>query len=167
MSNGVDHKDLTSFVRGLAKEREAIRTHRGYRALKRIQNEVTRRAQENLTGPVLKVDTGRLRSSVRPGPIRRQGRAIVGSVGTNVFYGRVWEFGAHVPAYEIFPKDKKALRFMYKGKETFARRVKIPARDIQPRRWLGPAVKDSRPFMLREIGLAGLKMASGGRSKKK
>ena len=51
--------------------------------------------QEKLSGQVLKVRTGNLRSNINQ-TVEDQGGQIVGSVGTNVKYGRVHEYGGTV-----------------------------------------------------------------------
>ena len=46
-----------------------------------------------LTGGALKVQTGRLRSSVAKSPVFKQGSTLRIVYGTNVFYGAIWERG--------------------------------------------------------------------------
>jgi len=175
--SGVDHKDLTSFAKGLLSQKLETRTHRGYAVLKRVLWAIARRSQTRyLTGGTpLNVQTGRLRSSVRVGRIRREPGKIVGTVGTNVFYGRVWEFGASTPGHivrpvNIDPRTGKVfthLRFRLgpygSHGEGMGPWVSVKEVKLAPKPWLAPAVEDTRPFMMREIGKLGMKMASGGK----
>jgi phage gpG-like protein len=50
--------------------------------------------QNKLSGQVLKRRTGRLRASINT-KVEREGNRIIGSVGTNVIYAAVHEFGFH------------------------------------------------------------------------
>jgi phage gpG-like protein len=67
--------------------------------------------------------TGLLRGSVRAEPAVIQGNQVVGSIGTNVIYGRVHEFGM-----TIYPRVAKYLVFKIAGKTIFAKRSVIPER---------------------------------------
>lgn len=99
---------------------------------------------EKLTGQVLKNRTGRLRRSINHS-VTSSGQAIVGTVGTNVSYARVHEFGftgaqsvrAHVRTIkQAWGKPIAATQINVK---THARTVKIPARSF-----LRSALNDQR-----------------------
>lgn len=97
---------------------------------------VKARAIINLTGRFLHRRTGRLASSVQT-RVEDDGHTIRGVVGTNVFYGKVHEFGM-----TIVPKPSNPtglLAFKVEGRLRFARSVRLPARP-----WLGTAVQESR-----------------------
>lgn len=101
---------------------------------------VKRRAQLNLTGRFLKVRTGRLRSSVTT-RLERRGPDLVGLVGTNVFYGRIHEFGvAH--RWPITARKGKALKFTIGGTLFFRRQVVHSG--LKERPWLRTALDESR-----------------------
>lgn len=80
---------------------------------------------EKLSGQVLNVRTGILRSSIAldpPSEAADEGDRIFIRVGTNKSYGIAWELGN--PDHEIGARRKKALRwFGSDGKPVFRRRV--------------------------------------------
>ncbi len=65
------------------------------RAVARLGLEMMRRVKAKLSGPVLKVRTGILRSSVNFSGPRETATGVTGSVGTKVRYAAVHEFGFH------------------------------------------------------------------------
>lgn len=101
---------------------------------------VVRRAQLNLTGPILRVRTGRLRASL-VSRVEPHGRSWQARVGTPVRYGRVHEFGA-----TIVPRRARVLRFEVEGQRVFARRAVIPAR-----RWLQRSMREAIPEIRRVL----------------
>ena len=124
------------------------------KALTKAGHLVEREAKKNISGPVLKRQTGTLASSIRTQVDKAKLEA---RVGTNVIYGPVHEFGATIPAHDIVPRHAKALRWKdLKGRMTkkgkliitrgyvFAKKVHIPQITLPPRPWLGPAFKQSR-----------------------
>lgn len=107
-----------------------------------------------LTGASLHVQSDRLRSSVTKQPSTgayKRGNQFVILIGTNVFYGEVWEFGADVPPRTIYPVGKKALRFFIKGQKVFAKKVFQQERTIEPRPWLVPGIEDGIPKLKRDL----------------
>ncbi len=109
--------------------------------------------RDYLTGQVLHVRTGRLRSSIThgaPDSVSRQEITPDSSiyyVGTNVSYGVAWEKG--IRAHDIFPKRAKALRFEINGEVIFRKRAHIPAQ--APRQFLEPALASMKPLILSEL----------------
>lgn len=89
--------------------------------------------QEKMSGKVLKVRTGRLRSSVTT-RVEMQGKDILGKVGSNVVYAPVHEYGATITA-----KKGEYLRFQVEGHWVSVKSVKIPRRPI----W-EPTLKENR-----------------------
>ncbi len=71
----------------------------------------------------LGVRTGRLRQSVRPSPARIVGSAVLSSIGTNVEYAAIHEFGG-----TIVPKNKQALKFSVGGRFVTVTKVVMPKR---------------------------------------
>ncbi len=65
------------------------------------------------------------------------------SIGNNLSYGRIWEEGGTIPAHTILPKNGRFLVFQMHGQTVFARMVKKPARTVQARPYLAPALSDS------------------------
>ena len=80
--------------------------------------------KDKLSGKVLKVRTGRLRSSVTS-RIEGTGKNIIGKVGTNFLYAPVHEYGA-----VITPKRGKYLTFQVDGHWVRVKSVRIPRRPI-------------------------------------
>ena len=80
--------------------------------------------KEKLSGKVLHVRTGRLRSSVTS-RVEGMGKDIMGKVGTNVVYAPVHEYGA-----EIRPKKRRYLTFQVEGHWVNVKAVKIPRRPV-------------------------------------
>lgn len=66
-------------------------------------------AKRNLTGKVLKVRSGRLRRSLDAIGMPLYGGGF--QIGTNVFYGILWEQGWDRKDYILKPKNAKALMF--------------------------------------------------------
>jgi phage gpG-like protein len=65
------------------------------RAVAKIGLDMQRRVMEKLSGEVLKVRTGVLRSSINFRGPEETATGVTGSVGTKVKYARVHEFGFH------------------------------------------------------------------------
>lgn len=107
--------------------------------------------QSKLTGQVLKVQTGTLRRSIT-GKVISEGTNTYGKVGTNVKYGVFWERGGTIPAHTIEPKRAKALHFFVQGKEVFCKSVYKPARQVEARPFLKPALEEKREQIVRMIG---------------
>ena len=155
----IESKDLYSPIgrlrRGVRKRADEVAS-----ALSDAAELVLTRAKTHyLTGAALRVQTGRLRSSVSKDPATgayRAGNVMFVKVGTNVHYGRAWEFGFTVPSYEIRPRWTKALRFEVGGREVFAKRVRIPSRTEPARPWLRPSVEDEMPNIIRILERAGV-----------
>jgi phage gpG-like protein len=128
-------------------------------ALERTAQQVIRRAKINLndlSGRFLRVRSGRLRSSVQ-GMVGLMGGVLSALVGTNVWYGKLHEFGGTFGYMRTFRPTFHGAKGT--GKMTFATRRQIAAgqRLYQPppaprtvfahfreRPWLRTAVAESR-----------------------
>jgi phage gpG-like protein len=96
----------------------------------------------NLSGAVLKVKSGELRSSIR-GEIVDDGAVISATVGSyGVEYARINEYGGKTRAHEILPSKAKALHFIYEGREVFAAIVHHPGSNVPARSYLNSALAD-------------------------
>lgn len=75
-------------------------------------------------------DTGRLKGSISYA-LTENNSGI--KVGTNVWYGEIHQFGKKIkiPKRDIFPKNKKVLRFMIGDKVIFAKKVHQKSRMVQ------------------------------------
>ncbi|HUC76726.1 MAG TPA: hypothetical protein VMS04_15600 [Vicinamibacterales bacterium] len=115
-----------------------------------------------LDGQALRVRTGRLSSSIgqrtarSPGDTRTRfedsGDRFDYYVGTNVSYGRAWELGFTTPAFTVYPKTAKALRFEVGGQVVFAAHANIPAKSHAARPFLAPALADITPLATQKLG---------------
>lgn len=107
-----------------------------------------------LSGEVLKVKTGALRSSVTvQGPVV-EGGVIRGSVGIpegpTHGYAMIQTLGTGGRAWEIINVKRKALAWAgADGKMAFARRVMHPP--LPPRPFVRPALEESREEIIREL----------------
>lgn len=114
----------------------------------RLQASVQR---DYLTGQVLRVRTNRLRGSITRGAQDSRSRfestpvTAFAYVGTNVSYGRTWEYDG-IPAHDVVPIRAKALRFEIGGQVLFRKRVHIPAQG--PRPFLAPALQAMAPMII-------------------
>lgn len=74
----------------------------------------------NVHGEVLQSRSGRLAESLSAVTVTRTGDTIIGEmeIGANVPYALAHEYGGK-GSYRIVPVDKRALRLMLDGKETF------------------------------------------------
>ena len=130
------------------------------RALSNSAELILRRAKTHyLTGARsrggLNVDTGRLRSSISKSSVYQRNKSFWIDIGTNVFYGRIWEEGL-MPRV-IMPVRGKVLRFAIKGKVVFTKR----ARHILIRRpFLRPSVTDEERNVKELLRRAGVRFES-------
>lgn len=105
----------------------------------------------------LGVKTGRLMRSITQGAADSRSRfestalTAFAFVGTNVEYAARWEYGGTQKAYTIFPKTAKVLHFMVNGKDVFASHVNMPARKLEPRPFLAPALAEYKPTIIAEL----------------
>ena len=106
--------------------------------------------QDKLSGQALKVVTGRLRRSINM-RVDDSGNSIIGSVGTNVKYAAIHEYGGVIPAHAVEPKSARALAFMWNGKMSFYKRVQIPAINMPQRSFLRSALGEMAPTIRQEI----------------
>jgi phage gpG-like protein len=124
------------------------------KGMQRAVLSVVRRAKLNLTGRFLRVQRGRLRSSVTS-TVLIAGDEIIGQVGTNVFYGRIHEEGVPHP-WTIRPRTAKRLAWRAGGKWVTAMEVTHPP--LRRRPWLRTAALESqgevRAFFQAEVNRA-------------
>ena len=109
------------------------------------------RVRENLSGEVLKVQTGRLLGTVTEVPASQDGDVIQGSVtagGDDAPYGIFFEEGGLGP-YLIVPRFANVLAFEMDGKMVFTKLVHHPAIPHLP--WFGPAVDEVAPGFQDEL----------------
>lgn len=97
-----------------------------------------------LSGQVLKVQTGNLRSRIDTGRLPWTKGFYI---GTNVDYGVAWELGFHRPAITIRPRTAKTLRFVIGGKTIFAKQVTLKPKTFPARPFIKPALDASQGFL--------------------
>jgi phage gpG-like protein len=127
-----------------------------HKALQRSVLVVQRRARINLTGRFLKVQTGRLRSSVQTRVFPR-GKDWQGIVGTNVRYGRAHEFGFRGTV--TIPEHTRRITQAF-GRRIRSGPVNVRVRShtmrlhLRERPWLRTALAESRADIARFFGQA-------------
>lgn len=122
-------------------------------SMQRSLDVVYRKVMVNLTGAVLHVQTGRLRQSIQTEVAADN----LGTIGTNVEYAAIHEYGGVTRPHPILPRGT-ALRFVNSrfigptrltkrtasSGVTFAKRVMHPGSVIPPRPYMRPALESSR-----------------------
>ena len=83
------------------------------RMMRRIAIGLEAQVKRNLSGPILRVQTGRLRSSITH-QVRMTGDEVIAEVGSNVIYLPAHEFGAVITPksaqYLVIPQDDGSFR---------------------------------------------------------
>ncbi len=109
--------------------------------VRQLLQDIFRRSQERVSGPVLKVRTGHLRRSAFL-TVEATPTGAAGVVGYRAIYAKWQEQGTR--PYTIRARNRRALRFMGRdGEPVFAKSVRHPG--LRPRPFLGPSVEDVRP----------------------
>lgn len=103
------------------------------------------RARELASGQVLKVRTGRLRSSILPSRAELLGLKVQSDINSNVEYLPVHELGLTIPARTVAPTRAKALRFVVGGRVVFAKKASIPPVNMPRRPVMQPGVEQTLP----------------------
>lgn len=116
---------------------------------------VERSAKRHLTGGnPLKVDTGRLRASVTSSTALLGDYGIIGTVGTNVFYGKIHEYGG---TFNVNVHWSTLDHFWHKKLKTpinvlvRSHKVKFPARP-----WLAPSLEENADMIFQRLNNAGI-----------
>jgi phage gpG-like protein len=145
---------------------------RSLEAMKLSVIELTARVKEKLSDDVLHVRTGTLRRSIT-GKVSESGTQVIGTVGTNIVYARINEFGGKTPPHDIYPRNAQALAwpgqgvnasaFMKKGggftkrggvslgqsgSLVFAKVVHHPGSKIPARSYLRSSLKELEPQIM-------------------
>jgi phage gpG-like protein len=120
------------------------------RAVTRLALETQRLVQQKLSGPVLAVRTGVLRSSINY-RVQDSATEVTATIGTAVKYAKFHEYG--VPhSWEIRPRSAKALAFEIGGRSIFAARVIHPP--LPERSFLRSALREMEPRIKEELQAA-------------
>ncbi len=111
----------------------------------------------------LGVRSGRLRRSIRPSKAAISGSSIVASIGSNVVYAGIHEFGGRTAPHEIRPRKGKALKFLIGGRAIYARKVNHPGSLIPARAPIRRGIEERKNYYTRAIDSA-LQLTLDGRS---
>lgn len=106
-----------------------------------------------LSGSPLKNRTGTLRRSINY-KVRQDGEQVVGTVGTNVKYGRTHELGLTIPPHVVQAVKAKALAFNWKGKDIVVKKVQIPAVTMPKRSFLVSSMQELQGKLFGILGNA-------------
>ena len=104
----------------------------------------------------LKVRSGALLNSVpaTKGVTEESDGSVSGTIGSQgVPYAAIHEFGGTTRPHDIYPRNKKSLRFMGSQGETFARFVKHPGSKIPARPFIRPALAAKQQEILETFGI--------------
>lgn len=126
------------------------------KAVQASARRIDKAAKLNLSNKSLHVRSGTLRSSVRTEIDRAR---LEGTVGTNVVYAKIHEYGGTTKPHRIEPRNAKALRFAtamsIKTKKAtryaFVQYVNHPGSRIPARPWLRPAYESERDAIINEF----------------
>jgi phage gpG-like protein len=115
--------------------------------------------RQKLSGDVLNVRTGDLRSSIFQDEPENSADRVTERVaqGAQVKYGKIHEFGGKTKAHEILPTKKKALHFfggfgMYGVTEVFAKKVNHPGSVIPERSFMRSSLSDMKAEIIAGLG---------------
>lgn len=97
-----------------------------------------------------RVQTNRLRSSLRASPAVITGEVINSAIGSNMAYAAAQEFGATIPAHKVTAKGG-ALRFKIGERVIFAKSVNIPEITLPARGFVQGGLADRAPSYTRAI----------------
>lgn len=139
--------DVVEAIRtGIVRVRREVATELGLLGLALLRKV----KQEKLLGQVLKRRTGNLGNSVNVQPqggVETKGNVLSISVGSAVWYGRMWELTGHK---KIVPVKAKFLAWKDGGVWHRAKSVSAQA----PRPWLAPALAEMRPIVVQRLQAA-------------
>jgi phage gpG-like protein len=108
---------------------------------------------QKLTGQALNVRSGRLRRSIHTDPITISDSKISTTVGTNVEYAKIHEYGGTTKPHDIFPKEAQALAFTIGGKQVVVKHVKHPGSHMPERSFLRSQLEEDRQMIRNYIVL--------------
>ncbi|HYM73583.1 MAG TPA: phage virion morphogenesis protein [Stellaceae bacterium] len=102
------------------------------------------RVRRKLSGEVLRQRSGRLAGSISVA-MERSGLAVAVTVGSDVPYAGIHEYGGVLPARGILPKSGRVLAFPWRGQQRFFCRVSLPAVTMPERSFLRSALEETTP----------------------
>jgi len=154
----VDTRELTRFLRKFSDPQLTLDGI--VEGMNRGRFEIRNRIIENLSGRILKRQTGRLVLSVFTDEAVLVGNNVEVKYGSRgVPYAATHEFGLLIPAHVVVPRTKKALAFFWPkvGKNVVFRRVTIPAIKMPERRPFRKGAEAALPQVRALIAVSVLK----------
>ena len=98
--------------------------------------------EQKLSGQALKTQTGTLQRSINY-QLQDEGDRIAATVGTNVVYAGIHEYGGTTRAHVIEARKAKALAFQMGGQTVFFKRVNHPGSHMPERSFLRSALAEN------------------------
>jgi phage gpG-like protein len=95
-----------------------------------------------------------LRRSIRASKASIVGSAVVSSIGTNIEYAAIHEFGGVIPPHDIRPRRGKALRFMIGNAVITVGKVRHPGSTIPKRAPIARGIEDRTANYRNAVGAA-------------
>lgn len=111
-----------------------------------------RRVKQKLSGEVLHVRTGALRSGIFH-EVTSDALSVQGKVAApkDVPYAAIHEFGGQTKPHDIYPKNAEALRFMMGGKVVFAKVVHHPGSKIPERSYMRSSLEELKTTIIQGL----------------
>ena len=123
------------------------------RTVTKLALQLERLVKQKLSGPVLKVRSGLLRSSIHS-RVQDTIGGVIATVGTNVKYARIHEFGGTIHIPEIRPKSARALAFEIGGQTIFAAFTRAHDVRMPERSFLRSALREMEPQIKADLSSA-------------
>jgi HK97 gp10 family phage protein len=98
--------------------------------------------EQKLSGQVLNMQTGTLQRSIDY-QLQDDGDRIAASVGTNLIYAAIHEYGGTTRTHVIEARNVKALAFQMSGQDVFCKRVNHPGSHMPERSFLRSALSEN------------------------
>ena len=110
------------------------------------------KVKQKLSGDVLNVRSGNLRSSIQ-NKVEQSSHSVIGKVYSSgdVKYAAIHEFGGTTKAHVIEAVNGKALAFVMNGKQVFVKRVNHPGSKIPERSFLRSSLADMAEEITQEL----------------
>lgn len=120
------------------------------RTVTRLGLETELLTKQKLSGQVLRVRTGLLRASINS-RVTEGASQVTATIGTNVKYAGIHEFGGKIHVPEIRPVKARALAFRVGGKTVFAMSARAHDVRIPERSFLRSALREMQPKIKAEL----------------
>lgn len=112
--------------------------------VERLGGVLRERIERNLSGEVLQRRSGRLLGSVSV-EVERVGLGASVTVGSDLPYAAIHEYGGTLPARTVLPRSARALAFPWRGQQRFFKRVQLPAVTMPERSFMRSALNETLP----------------------